>query len=105
MYIKISFIYKKVLHLTVRAYLNDNLPRWIGRASGEDNVMLKWPQRSPDLTPCDFFLWGYVKTRAQTKNHYRTGDSYPRHAASCLEDLDYRLDMCRVTGVAHIERL
>ena len=28
--------------LTVRAYLNDNLPRrWIGRASGKDNVMLK----------------------------------------------------------------
>ena len=28
--------------LTVRSYLNDNLPRrWIGRASGEDNVMLK----------------------------------------------------------------
>jgi len=22
--------------------------------------------------------------RAQTKNHYRTEDSYPRHAASCL---------------------
>ena len=28
--------------LIVRAYLNDNLPRrWIGRGSGEDNVMLK----------------------------------------------------------------
>ena len=51
---KISFINRTVLHLTVRAYLNDNLP-WIGRASGEDNVMLKWPPRSPDLTPCDFF--------------------------------------------------
>ena len=85
------------LHLTVRVYLNDNLSkRWIGRASGEGNVMLKWPPRSSDLTPCDFFLWGYVKNlglcppsfckckRAQTKNHYRTGDSYPRHAALCL---------------------
>ena len=42
--------------LTVRAYLNDNLPRrWIGRASGEDNVMLKWHPRSPDLTPAIFF--------------------------------------------------
>ena len=35
---------------------NNSLPRrWIGRASGEDDVMLKWPPRSPDLTPCDFF--------------------------------------------------
>ena len=23
----------------------------------------EWPPRSPDLTPCDFFLWGYVKDR------------------------------------------
>jgi len=22
-----------------------------------------WPPRSPDLTPCDFFLWGYIKDR------------------------------------------
>ena len=54
MNVKISFINRTLLHLTVRAYLNDNLP-WIGRASGEDNVMLKWPLRSPDLTPSDFF--------------------------------------------------
>jgi len=20
-----------------------------------------WPTRSPDLSPCDFFLWGYLK--------------------------------------------
>ena len=23
----------------------------------------KWPPRSPDLTPCDFFLWGYLKDK------------------------------------------
>jgi hypothetical protein len=21
----------------------------------------EWPARSPDLTPCDFFLWGWAK--------------------------------------------
>ena len=21
----------------------------------------EWPPRSPDLNPCDFFLWGYLK--------------------------------------------
>ena len=42
--------------LNVLAYLNDNLPRrWIGRASGEDNVMLKWHPRLPDLTPAILF--------------------------------------------------
>lgn len=24
---------------------------------------IPWPARSPDLTPCDFFLWGYLKSK------------------------------------------
>jgi hypothetical protein len=24
---------------------------------------MKWPPRSPDLTPCDFFLWDYIKEK------------------------------------------
>jgi hypothetical protein len=24
---------------------------------------IEWPPRSPDLTPCDFFLWGYLKNK------------------------------------------
>jgi hypothetical protein len=39
-------------------YLNENfIGRWIGRGS-----TIKWPARSPDLTPLDFFLWGHLKT-------------------------------------------
>ena len=30
--------------------------RWIGH-----DEPICWPPRSPDLTPLDFFLWGYVK--------------------------------------------
>jgi hypothetical protein len=38
-------------------WLDDNLPgRWIGRRGAID-----WPARSPDLTPCDFSLWGIMK--------------------------------------------
>ena len=48
----------------VRAHLNAILPgRWIGRASHNDSPLLPWPPRSPDLNPCDFFLWGYIKDR------------------------------------------
>jgi len=46
----------------VRGYLNRNLPqRWIGRAGKEDDALMRWPPWSPDLTPCDFFFWGFLK--------------------------------------------
>lgn len=45
--------------LQVRNYLNQEFPhRWIGRRGA-----IEWPARSPDLTPCDFFLWGHLKTK------------------------------------------
>jgi hypothetical protein len=37
--------------------------RWVGRVGKDDFALFAWPPRSPDLTPCDFFLWGYVKDR------------------------------------------
>jgi len=35
--------------------------RWIGRTGKEDDALMRWPPRSPDLTPCDFFFCGFVK--------------------------------------------
>lgn len=32
--------------------------RWIGRRG-----YVEWAPRSPDLTPCDFFLWGFLKDK------------------------------------------
>lgn len=43
----------------VRTYLDLVFPnRWIGR-----NGPITWPPRSPDLTPLDFFLWGFLKDK------------------------------------------
>jgi len=43
----------------VREYLNTRFPgRWIGRAAP-----IAWPPCSPDLTPLDFYLCGFVKDR------------------------------------------
>jgi hypothetical protein len=38
---------------------------------GENRVIalqhnVEWPPRSPDLTPCDFFLWGSIKNKVFT---------------------------------------
>lgn len=40
----------------VRTYLDRRFRMWIGRGG-----TIAWPPRSPDLTPLDFFLWGYLK--------------------------------------------
>ena len=37
--------------------------------------LLFWPPRSPDLTPCDFFLWGYVKDNAYKRQTARSHSS------------------------------
>lgn len=43
----------------VRNFLDQHFPgRWIGRRGP-----IEWPPRSPDLTPLDFFLWGYLKSK------------------------------------------
>ena len=52
---------------TVRAYLDQTFPnRWIGRGGP-----LAWPPQSPDLTPCDFWLWGMIKERVYSKKSER----------------------------------
>ena len=36
--------------------------RILGRTLGEEDVtIMGWPPTSPDLTPCYFLLWGFVK--------------------------------------------
>ena len=43
--------------LRVRRSLDMRFPgQWIGRGGP-----IPWPARSPDVTPLDFFFWGYVK--------------------------------------------
>ena len=38
-------------------YLNQEFEtKWIGR-----NGPIKWPARSPDLTPLDYYVWGQAK--------------------------------------------
>lgn len=42
-----------------RDYLNEIFHnKWIGRRGS-----IEWPPRSPDLTPLDYFYWGYLKSK------------------------------------------
>ena len=42
----------------VREYLNESFPNRCLDRGGP----VAWPQRSPDLTPLDYYLWGNMKT-------------------------------------------
>jgi len=73
-----------------------------------------WPPRSPDITPLDFFLWGYVKdivyrTKIRDINDLkqRITDAIATIDEAMLQrtwqEIDYRLDVLRATNGAHIE--
>ncbi|GBN47864.1 hypothetical protein AVEN_115461-1 [Araneus ventricosus] len=75
---------------------------------------MAWPPRSPDLTPLDFYLWGYVKQhvcseRINDINHLKQRIMDVIHSVTpgvltCVwEELDYHLDVCRATNGAHVE--
>jgi hypothetical protein len=105
-------------HLDVHHYLNANLTqRSIRRAANVDLPLLRWPPRSPDLTPYDFFLWCYVKDAVFVPPLTTDIDDLKRRitevvvAVTChmllrvSKELDYRFDICRVERMAHIECL
>jgi hypothetical protein len=51
-------------HREFRNYLDETLPqRWIDLATDDNMPLARWAPRNPDLTPCDYFLWGYVKDK------------------------------------------
>jgi hypothetical protein len=83
--------------------------RWLGR-----DGPLAWPPRSPDITPLDFFLWGYVKDKVYVTKVTGVEDMKTRirDAITIInrgmlvrtwEDLEFRLDFLRATQGAHIE--
>ena len=73
--------------------------------------------RSADATPCDFFLWGYVKDQvyvppiptsiSELKVRIRTAIETVTDdmLQTVWNELDYRVDVCRITKGAHIEHL
>jgi hypothetical protein len=89
-----------------------------GVAAGEDVLcVLPWPPRSPDLTPCDFFLWGFFKDSVYVpplpmslkELRGRITHALQTITADMLnqvwDEFDYSVDVCRVTQGAHIEGL
>jgi len=71
----------------VRGYLSWNFPqRWLGRTGKEDDELMRWPPRSPDLTPCEFFfsggLWRTLSLCLHSPLIFRFSQAYHRCCGS-----------------------
>lgn len=96
----------------VREFLNNHYPqKWIGR-----DGFIAWPPRSCDLTPLDFFMWGYIKDRVYMSPPTTPEDMENRIRDACRtitpfilrnvgENLVKRLNMCVQVGGHIFEHL
>jgi hypothetical protein len=75
------------------------------------------PPRSPHAIPCDYFIWGCVEDRVYVLPlttrirgpKVRIISTIETFTVGILKtvwnELDYRVDVCRITNGAHIEHL
>jgi hypothetical protein len=76
-----------------------------------------WPPRSPDLTPCDFTFWGFVKDTVFVPPLPADLQDLCNRVTAAMalvdrdmlthvwNEMDYRIDVCRITKGRHIEHL
>ena len=75
---------------------------------------LPWPTRSPDLSRLDFFLWGYIKNIVYAEKIRNIQQLHDRITSAIetvtrdmikktWQEIEFRLDVSRVTNDAHIE--
>src|SRR5215510_5864562 len=96
--------------MEVREFLNNQIPqRWIGRTGPHDLALHQWPPRSPDLTVCEYFLWGFIKdsvyvpplpaTVIELRNRITAAveSVHPDMLAKVWDEFDYRMDICRAS--------
>lgn len=101
--------------VAITTFLNTNFPgRWIGRFGP-----ITWPARSPDLSPNDFFLWGYLKSKVYNnaaildiddlKNRIRLAceelRARPNYLMNSLQEFHNRLANCLECEGGHFEHL
>lgn len=80
------------------------------------NGPTRWPPRSPDLTPLDFFLWGYLKERVyytspatleilENRIHQAFESITPAMLQEVLRNNIFRTRRCVEEGGLHFEHL
>lgn len=93
---------------------------WLEDHFGERVISLKtqtpWPPHSPDLTPLDFYLWGFIKSQvyrkspkslSELKNAIRqvTRGITPDTCRRVIGEVARRTDLCILRNGGHIEHV
>lgn len=93
-------------------FLHQTFPnRWIGRRGPTE-----WPARSPDLTPVDYFLWGYLKNKIyaekpnniddlKEKIRHEIRNITPEIVDNVQKEFILRLGHCLAVNGQHFEQL
>ena len=94
------------------AVLKEHFPERLISIRGD----LEWPARSPDLTPCDFFLWGFLKSRVyvnrpstledlKTNIQEEIANITPAMLARVMTNARNRFTQCMKNGGRHLSDL
>jgi len=67
-------------------FCTSDLRAWLSRSSD-----VNWPPKSCDLTPLDFFLWGYLKSQVYT-NKPQTIDALKVNITNAIQQI--QPDLC-----------
>ncbi|GFW53342.1 transposable element Tc3 transposase [Trichonephila clavipes] len=104
-------LFSEEAHFWLNGYVNkQNCRIW---SEANPQVPVNWPSRSRDLTPLDYFLWGYVKSlvdadKPQTLDHLEDSisrviaDIRPQMLKKVIENRTSRLDYIRASRGSHI---
>ena len=95
--LNINFLHSFDFHRAVLRRVIQNDCRGINNLSYTIHLVL---QMQP---PCDFFLWVYIKDQVYVPPLPGTEGWYMLQTV--WNELDYRVDVCRITKGAHIEHL
>lgn len=77
---------------------------------------IPWPPRSPDLSPMDFFLWGYLKSQVYESNprsidelkeniRREMSSISERTCRAVIENFSRRLQVCQERNGAHLDEV
>ncbi|GFW76538.1 putative DD41D transposase [Trichonephila clavipes] len=105
----------KEVSVEVEAYFESKDKSFCEKGAGHHDPV-NWPPRSCDLTPLDYFLWGYVKLlvyadEPQTLDHLEDNicrviaDIRPQMLEKVIENWTSRLDYIRASRGSHMPEI